>query len=189
MAWHGMVWYGMVSYGMVWYGMVWYEWYGYGMVWYGLVWYGIELYCTCTAMTPCPYGGGETSFQGLLPSLLALKRKEEQRSESELHRQWLTWTDQASIEALFSWQSFQNTFYCKLPLMFNHVFLSSASIERFINSLMQQKVQDNIVQDQPAGPQQPSYMQNPNGPWYQNGWTYTKTGMVPYQNPPGWKRG
>ena len=67
-------------------------------------------------------------------------------------------------------------------------FFLLASIERFMDSLIEQKVPDNIVQDQPAQ-QQPQYMTNPNGPWYQNEWTYSKIGHTAYQNPPGWKRG
>lgn len=65
-----------------------------------------------------------------------------------------------------------------------------ASIERFVSSLIKQKVPDNIGQDQPQ--ENPSAIkENPYGPWYQNGWTYTAVspGNVPYQNPPGWKRG
>ena len=56
---------------------------------------------------------------------------------------------------------------------------------------MQQKVPDNIGQDQPAAgaSQLPSYMKNPSGPWYQNGWQYSKVSFEPYQNPQGWKRG
>ena len=69
-------------------------------------------------------------------------------------------------------------------------FSFPASIERFVSSLIKQKVPDNIGQDQPQ--ENPSAIkENPYGPWYQNGWTYTAVspGNVPYQNPPGWKRG
>ncbi|XP_068736721.1 uncharacterized protein [Montipora capricornis] len=59
-----------------------------------------------------------------------------------------------------------------------------ASIERFMDLLLKQKVPDNVFQDQPSPCKNvPPYMQNPAGPWYQNGWTYTKMGTEPYQNP------
>ena len=67
----------------------------------------------------------------------------------------------------------------------------SASIERFVSSLIKQKVPDNIiVQDKSASNKSP-FNNTPNGPWYQNGWKYTSVspGNIPYQNPPGWKRG
>ncbi|KAJ7384509.1 hypothetical protein OS493_021138 [Desmophyllum pertusum] len=66
-----------------------------------------------------------------------------------------------------------------------------ASIERFVSSLIKQKVPDNIiVQDKSASNKSP-FNNTPNGPWYQNGWKYTSVspGNIPYQNPPGWKRG
>lgn len=69
-------------------------------------------------------------------------------------------------------------------------FLFPDSLERFMDSILKQKVLDNIGQDQAAEAQQPGYTQNVNGPWYQNGWEFNKVNMQPYgQTPPGWKRG
>ena len=68
-------------------------------------------------------------------------------------------------------------------------FSLPASIERFMNELIKQKVPSNIVQDDPASNQPEGY---PCGPtWTQNGWNYSQMSPcnVPYQNPPGWKRG
>lgn len=64
-----------------------------------------------------------------------------------------------------------------------------ASIERFMNELIKQKIPSNIVQDDPTSNQPDGY---PCGPtWTQNGWNYSQMSPcnVPYQNPPGWKRG
>lgn len=59
-----------------------------------------------------------------------------------------------------------------------------------MDSILKQKVPDNIGQDQPAAEEQPGYTQNVNGPWFQNGWQFNRVGMMPYgQTPPGWKRG
>ena len=69
-------------------------------------------------------------------------------------------------------------------------FLLPDSLERFMDSILKQKVPDNIGQDQAAAEQQPGYTENVNGPWFQNGWQFNKVGMQPYgQTPPGWKRG
>ena len=59
-----------------------------------------------------------------------------------------------------------------------------------MDSILKQKVPDNIGQDQAATEEQPGYTQNVNGPWFQNGWQFNRVGMMPYgQTPPDWKRG